>query len=707
MAIRTPASAPEKTVVACRGYLIPGVPFVISLGLSLSTMGDMVAWQDSGFFLSAIHELGVLYPPGFVLYLLLAKAWTLLFFFIDFTRAVHLFSALCAAGAAASLALAARDLLQSQGRLFRVAAPGTDGGPVGAAVGCMAAAGYTFWSSAITAKGYAFFFLILALLLWRMIRADHTGRSRDFTIVAALIGLAWQAHPSATNFGPALLLFLAFHARRLGLKGVLARTLLAAMCAAGPALLLPLLSARETTSAFGDPQTLPDILTYLAGRRFLARPDAFGWEPHRLASMVDYFWEEFLAVGIALAAAGALLVSRRNWRLLGWILAWILPATEIALLFIIEGQHDFWCLAAWMPLYLLIAVALHELAARASRPAAAALAALAVAWAAIANRPDLDLADYRLGETYGRIHLDILDHNAVFFVNNDHEAASILYLQIVRGFRPDVLVLEAGHLERGLSGRPSWYDARVRRRAPDIAQPDYAASRVRYGPEAGATASMIAFIEANGDRRPIYLSDPLPPRVIPANRVFVPAGPLWKLVHREGADIDPKDWDFPIRLEDLPPLLRRPRSQRTVLVDNVDRQLPMPYEEILMDLLADARLALADWHLAHGKPGLALALAESVRAVDPALRDSPRALFLSGAARYDQGEVEAAEPLLRRVTDLDAAPADRSRAFLRLGRLARARGQDEEAETCFRTGRGAFGIDPELRAELNSEMRGP
>lgn len=699
---------PLRSLSARREWLIPALPFAVSLGLSLSTMGDTVTWQDSGFSLSVIHELGVLYPPGFVLYVLLAKVWTLLLFFIDFTRAVHLFSALCAAGAAASLALAARDLLQSQGRLFRVSASGTDAGLVGAAVGCMAAAGYTFWASAIYAKGYAFFFLILALLLWRMIRADATGRPRDFTIVAVLIGLAWQAHPSAANFGPALLFFLALHARRLGLKGVLVRTLVAAACAAGPTLLLlPLLSARETSSAFGDPRTLPDIVTYISGRRFLERPGAFGWEPHRLASMVDYFWEEFLGVGITLAIAGALLVSRRNWRLLGWIFAWILPATEITLLFIDEGQHDFWFLAAWMPLYLLVAVALHELATRVSRPAAAALATLAVAWAAIANRPDLDLTDYRLGEAYGRIHLEILDRNAVIFVNNDHAAANILYLQIVRGLRPDVLMLLANFLERGHSGRPSWYDARVRRRAPDLAQPDYAASRARYGPEAGSTASLIAFIEANGDRRPIYLSDPLPPHVIPPDRRFVPAGPLWKLVHREGAAIDPKDWDFPVRLEDLPPLLRRPRSQRTEQVDTEDRVVPLPYERILMDLLASARFSLANWHLTHGEPGLALALSESIRAVDPAFRDSPRALFLSGAARYDQGDVEAAEPLLRRLTDLNSAPADRARSFLRLGRLARARGQEKEAELCFRTGRGTFGIDAELRAEIHSEMRGP
>ena len=80
--------------------VLPGIPFILSLALSLSTAGSHLYWQDSGLFLVAIKELGVLYPPGFVLYLLLCKAWTLLLFFVDFTLAVALFSSLCAALAA-------------------------------------------------------------------------------------------------------------------------------------------------------------------------------------------------------------------------------------------------------------------------------------------------------------------------------------------------------------------------------------------------------------------------------------------------------------------------------------------------------------------------------------------------------------------------------------------------------------------------------
>src|SRR5579871_4889412 len=98
--------------VKLRSSAVPLIPFLFSLTLSVSTAGSMVFWQDSGFYLTGIHEMSVPASHGFVVYLLAAKLWTLAVAPIaGFTRAVHLFSAFCAAGAASFVALAARDFL--------------------------------------------------------------------------------------------------------------------------------------------------------------------------------------------------------------------------------------------------------------------------------------------------------------------------------------------------------------------------------------------------------------------------------------------------------------------------------------------------------------------------------------------------------------------------------------------------------------------
>src|SRR5690349_13085910 len=182
-----------------RRWAVPVVPFVFSLALSLCTMSSTVFWQDSGFYLTAVHEFSVLYPHGFVLYLALCKAWTVVAApIVGFTAAVHLFSALCAAGAASFLSRAARAFLKRLD-LER----GADLASIGA--GCLLAAGYSFWHSALLAKTYALFYLATAVLIWLMTVAESR---RDFLCVAAALGLAFAAHPSAALFIPAVAAFV-------------------------------------------------------------------------------------------------------------------------------------------------------------------------------------------------------------------------------------------------------------------------------------------------------------------------------------------------------------------------------------------------------------------------------------------------------------------------------------------------------------------
>ena len=77
-----------RNVYTSLRFVVPGIPVVLSVALSLWTAGSHLYWQDSGIFLVAVKELGVLYPPGFALYVLLCKAWTLLLRDVDVTYAV-------------------------------------------------------------------------------------------------------------------------------------------------------------------------------------------------------------------------------------------------------------------------------------------------------------------------------------------------------------------------------------------------------------------------------------------------------------------------------------------------------------------------------------------------------------------------------------------------------------------------------------------
>jgi hypothetical protein len=630
--------------------ILPGIPSALSLLLSFSTAGPHCSWQDSGFYLVAVKDLGILYPPGFALYLLLCKTWTLLLGFVDFTVAVHLFSAFCAAAAAGTLAVAIRDLLRTKGPIFRTVG---EEGPwavwVGVSIGCLAASGYSFWSAAILAKVYAFYYLILTLLLWRMIRADEDRRPRDFTIVAALIGLAWQAHPSATNAGLALILFVAFHWSALGGKGVAWRTALAAICAIGPIFLLLLFKvAGSSPLQFGDPGTWSGFWDYVFGFRFTGSSAHFGLEGSRVASVARYFWEEFLGIGMVLVGAGLFRLWTLNRRLLVGLAAWIVPVIVMTVLFKLEGQHDFWMLAAWLPLWLVASVGLAGIPR--ARKAAAAGALAGVLWAVVANRPDLDQRHYTLAETFGLALLEQLEPHSRLFAESDDAASTILYLQRVRGVRPDVRLVTLGATrDRGVPDGPG----------------DYGDS-VGWWTRAGTSES-----ELRG------------------------WGPL---VTRKGGDLKP--WRAPIEAEQLPPQFRRARGQ---FIDRSNppeiRVRPEPYERRLLRMLLLARKMEADEMSRRGEFRDAASRYESILSLDPDSGDDPTIILPLAVADVGLLKYVEAEALFRKSLALDLAPQKRAASYYFLAALCgnRPEGAQWKAKAL---------ASPELPGDLRAKLQG-
>lgn len=664
-----------------RPLLVPVVPFALSLALSLSTVGVSVDWQDSGFYLAAVREMGALYPPGFALYLVLCKSWTLLFAFLDFTLAVHLFSSACAALAAGTVALAARDLLLSRGLIFRVSEdpPGPAADRAGAATGCLAASAFTFWNSGLLAKGYALYYLVLALLLWRMVRADGSGQRRDFTIVAALIGTAWQAHPSAVLLAPALVLFVATHRRAIGAKGIAWRTGLAAACAIGPSLLVPLFAASPTITEFDGPASLGDLPRYLLGSRFTEAPGVFGFEAPRWRSASQYLWEEFLLVGLLAATGGMVrLALLRRRRIILGMAAWIAPVVLVTLLFKTEGQHDFWLVAAWLPLWLTSAVGLAAI--RSPRLLGVATVA-GVAIAAIVNAPLLNRRGYDLAETYGRLYLDRLEKNAILLVITDDASAICRYLQVVRGQRTDVVIIREAELDP--QGGP-WRRLQARR------------SDLRPFSGAGDEDDRVAaFLNANvSPGRPIYVErPPLKPQLLRPECVLAPWG---HLLRAPGAG-EPPSWESPIEPETVRSRFRRERGQVIERRSESISVRPEAFENRLLTLLLRARQARAWQLLQSGDPAPwkeSTALYESILLLRDAAESDPRVILPLGLGYAKIGRADLAEPRLRQALGLALPPRARAEAVIALAGILRRQGRESEAAALLSS------VDPALLRAL-------
>src|SRR6185503_7426861 len=97
---------------------------------------------------------------------------------------------------------------------------------------------------------------------------------------------------------------------------------------------------------------------------------------------------------------GLLALRKENPGRLVGIAVWSGTVAVVATMFKIEGQHDLWMLAAYLPLYATAAVGLAALARL--RPAAPyVLGAAGVIWAVAANWKDVDQRNYDLVERFG------------------------------------------------------------------------------------------------------------------------------------------------------------------------------------------------------------------------------------------------------------------------------------------------------------------
>lgn len=662
-----------------RRLVVPGIPFVFSLALSLSTAGSTVFWQDSGFTLTAVHEMSVLYPHGFVLYQLLCKAWTFaaapLF---GFTLAVHLFSALCAATAAAFLALAARAFVKRDGPAIAAA--------------CLSAAGFCFWHAAILAKAYALYAAALSALLWLMVRAD---KKRDFLWMGAVLGLAGAAHPSAALVIPAVLAYA--RARRDRIRewgggffaGVVA---LAVGVALAPSVLLPVLASRGSPADFGSPRSFGEVAAYALGLRFTTGEGAFGWSAARWALGARYVWEELLVGSSIFLVAG---LARQPRGVLAIGAAWVVPTLAVPLLFRNEGQFDQWLVAGLLPLALAVAAGIERARARWGGIAHAA-AGVAVASMVWINLPLLDQRRYDWAERFGRALVKNLDPGGVALFSTDDPMAVTLYLQHVRGERRDLHPINNAFLGQ------EWFE-RLSARVHGTRTPDYAAWGRRAPGLKWEVLAVTAFADANaGPGRPVF-SDLRPvAELLRQGLAVVPAGMLWKVAPKEEAAVDERYWDYPVRAEEVP----RGRHRARGFFDYEGGARAEAYEDRLFLPLLQARVRLADAVLER-EPARALGLYESVFAVHPRAReDEPRLLYNSAMALHALQRHGEAIARLQEFLSRRPPPEMAIVGLFYLGEATAAAGDTAGARRYYEEVLRA-GPPPALRQAAEQRLRGP
>ncbi|NNE09410.1 MAG: DUF2723 domain-containing protein [Gemmatimonadetes bacterium] len=419
-------------------------PALFGLGFAaiyLSCLGARIYLGDSGELVAAAHTLDIPHPPGYPLWLLLAR----LFDMLPFATSAWKVALLSAVAGAAALEVLHRAAI-------RFATPG-------ASFAALALLGTSplYWEQAVLPEVYALHSLLFALVLWALL-PDAEGRNTPLAGYGA--ALATIAHPLGA--GTWILVAL-----RAGVKRTLLFAIPAGLVAFTILFVLMVRSQQDPFVNWGEPNTIARLFEHVTRSQYgiVARP-AFSWEllvrnASDLARELTRASALLLLLPLAAAglsagaAAGATAGAKAGAKADGPRIPRRLFLTGIALygpvLVLLlrfpptlrETQTNAVFFTPFLILLAITAAAgIDRLAlflGRAGRFAPALFLLIALL-GALRDIPAHRMRDVRLPEMYAREVLSTLPDSARLYAAGDDLLFPLLYLQRCEDFRTDVSI---------------------------------------------------------------------------------------------------------------------------------------------------------------------------------------------------------------------------------------------------------------------------
>lgn len=489
-------------------------------------MGPTAFWLDSGIYLAAAKEMGIAYPPGFPLYVVLAHGFGSIPIGA-FAQRVHALSALAGAGTCLVLYLIVARLAGSR--------------PVALLTALGAGSGFALWSQAVNSEVYALQALLTMLMLHFLVRLEEDPR-RHATGLSLAAGLGFANHPMVVGMIPALLAAAWRHRRspvpwaRAGAVFLLAGLV--------PYAYIPFRSRANPLSDWGDPETPGNFLRLVTASHWTTESSSFslfgaGFQARALDAAVLFF-HQFWPAALVLGVVGAVRLRRSAAPAFRYLLLTGLMALLMPLLYTQTKEFESW----FIPAYLAFAAVAgagagvvleraRERSPRAGAPAVILLFALLypglVAWR---SAVPVDRSGDWNAEDYGRNILHGADPNAILFISGDNPSSTVLFCQVVAGIRNDVKVVNQEALQS------AWYRGYVRKNLGlNLPEPDPAPA----DPFLLVSEMVRTLIRENPSRPPCAL---MPGRLLlPANMRAVPAGMVFRLTARDEPPPAGR-WDF-------------------------------------------------------------------------------------------------------------------------------------------------------------------
>jgi hypothetical protein len=443
----------------------------------LLTLAPTVDFIDSGELSAVACTLGIAHPTGYPLFTLLGWVFSRLPVAAEEVLRLNVMAAtLCAAGLfffyhiihlllswlsrdSKSLMKIGKEQLSTF--LFEASAGAT----------LLLAFSETYWSQALSVEVYSLHLLLLSMIVYTFLKAVFHGSDRGdpggwkvsaeiwWVLFAFILGLSFTNHMTTVLLAPGLL-FLYFAAEGFSAQSWKRLATLCPPFALGLSvyLYLPFRAGQSPALNWGNPATLERFLWHLSGKQY--RVWIFS-STEAASRQLKYFMtslpDEFAYIGLLLAVVGVVMLLRTNKKLFAATSLLFVGCVFYSINYDIHDIDSYFllayvCVALWAGCGFLLVIVWMVTTLRWRSPVIAGIILGLGLVPLFAHYKRVDESRNYLVHDYTMNMFASLEPNAlVLSYQWDYWVSAANYFQLVKGLRPDVVVVDKELLRR------SWY----------------------------------------------------------------------------------------------------------------------------------------------------------------------------------------------------------------------------------------------------------
>ncbi len=537
--------------------------------LYLYTCPSTVFWQDSGIYLAGVKTLGIIYPPGYPLYLISAKVWVAIFSFATankFTYAwyVHSFSALMGVIACyfvfltvTNLTLFIERILYSTNKKY-VLLPANSRLIISLTAAYACGFSYSLWSQSINSEVYSMvgmfasitFYLIINLLVikyrkdWGDAKVNYFKTLIMLTVVTSL---SFANHPLSVIISiPVIwvvLRIIGLHSiRQFGVTRILILGLAFILIVGGCYSFLFIRSGAERYYLWNRIGSVDSFWYHITGREYYQGNSPIGFSFQRFISFfVLFFQEMFVAAPILLILGIRSLkrISNHTRTLTIFVPVFSLSIYLASLAYKTGGtEYNYWLIPVYILFYIICGVGLWSLISSPTRRHLKILIVLIfLITPLVVNIFYNNRRNYVLAQEFGKNILRYLPKNSILFTVGDQDSSITKYLEIVEGYKTDVVLIRPAEFS------DVWRIKHIQKFYPNIVIPE--SYRNATSTVSDYESFLNEFIKENMEFTSIFL---IQKSLIDLNKLegiyTVPFGTIWKLSKKEDEIIDLNVWNY-------------------------------------------------------------------------------------------------------------------------------------------------------------------